>query len=223
MNSMHRITLGIALAAVAALGFAAARLWASAEQRPREPATAPARTGPVRGLVLARPFVLEEPYVHAWRREGPSVRTGWLVVLEVDPSFVRPTQLAMPVLMVGDQTVECVNFGAESGRVIGVVPAPTDERGRPVLDLAASPVWFAAPELPERVDARWIAVQRAAARAEDLVTFTAGEIAAAEQRAGTLLAVASRIELDREAALLILRHAPAEHQTAEALLVPVTK
>src|SRR5262245_19930691 len=142
MNKTLRISFLIALVPLAALGLAAKRLQPGAEQtKTRVPAAAPARTSPVRGLVLARPFTLAETYVDSWRLEQPSVRSGWLLVLEVDPRYVEPHQAAMPVLLVGDETAECVNFGFDSGKVIAIVPS---------LDLAASPVWFGAPELPER-------------------------------------------------------------------------
>jgi hypothetical protein len=177
----------------------------------------------VRGLVLARPFALAEPYEHVWRLEKPSVRSGWLLVIEVDPSFVQPKQVLTPVLLVGDQTVECVNFGQETGRVVAIVPAPADENGVPELDLAASPAWFASPELPERVDAAWISAERARALPAEVATFTAAEITTARERAGATLRLANRIELDQQAALLILEHSPSDHEIAEALLVPVRK
>jgi hypothetical protein len=177
----------------------------------------------VRALLLARPFTLTEPYVHHWRHEQPTVHAGWLLVLEVDPSIVEPHQAAMPVLLLGDQTVECVNFGQGSGRVIAIVPATADERGQPLLDLEASAAWFGPPELPERVDAAWIAAARDRARPEEVATFTGAEIAAARKRGGDTLQAANRVELDRQAARLILEYSPQERELAEGLLVPVMK
>lgn len=223
MNKTRRISFLLALAPLAALGLAATTREPRVEQGTRVPAAAPARTSPVRSLVLARPFTLAQPYVHFWRLEQPSVRAGWLLVLEVDPRYVEPHQVAMPILLLGGQTVECVNFGFDSGRVVAIVPAPADERGEPVLDLAGSPAWFGAPELPERVDAAWIAAERARARPEDVATFTAEEIATARARGGATIRGADRVDLDRKAALLILEHSPQEHELADGLLVPVTK
>ncbi|MFN0007089.1 MAG: hypothetical protein ACKVXR_04205 [Planctomycetota bacterium] len=223
MNKTLKIFLLLALAAMSTLGMAAATRGRGAAQKLRSTATAPVRTGPVRSLVLARPFRLEKPYEHGWRLEKPSVSAGWLLVLEVDPSFVAPRQVLMPVLLVGDQTAECVNFGQESGRVIAIVPAPADEQGMPSLDLEKNPVWFGSPDLPERVDASWIAIERSRARAADVVTFTAGEIASARERGGPPLRLADRVALEHDAALLILEHSPREHEIAEQMLVPVTK
>lgn len=213
MNKTIQISLLLGLASLTAIGVTAANRDRATVQQRRAPAVAPVRTGPVRGLVLARPFSLEEPYEHVWRLEKPSVREGWLVVLEVDPSYVEPRQVSTPVLLFGDQTVECVSFGQGSGRVVGIVPGPAD--------LATSSVGFGSPELPERVDAAWIALERS--RAEGFVTFTAPEIASARERAGEPLRIKDRVELDQIAALLILEHSPQEHEIAEALLVPVTK
>jgi len=226
MKRSRRNTLLLAIAPLAVLGLAATALQSrtgAGTRSPAAPTAPPARWGPVRGIVYARPFALAEPYVHEWRLEKPAVNGGWLVVLEVDPQYVEPRQVAMPVLMVGGETVECLNFGYESGRVVGIVPAALDERGLPALDLASSPAWFATAELPERVDAAWIAAERARARPEDVATFTDAEIAAARARGGELLQVADRVQLDREAAALIIAHAPSEHERAEGLLVPVTK
>lgn len=223
MNKTLKISLLLLLASITALGVAAATRGRAAAQKTRSPAVAPVRTGPVRSLVLARPFTLEKPYEHGWRLEKPSVSAGWLLVLEVDPSYVEPRQIPMPVLLFGDQTVECVNFGQDSGRVIAIVPAPADGRGQPVLDLATSPAWFGPPGLPEQVDAGWIAIERVRAHAGDVVTFTAAEIASARERGGSPLRLADRVALEHDAALLILEHSPKEHEIAEGLLVPVTK
>jgi hypothetical protein len=200
-----RITVLLASAALAACGSSAA-----------PELSAIVRTGSVRGLLSARPFTVAQPYAHAWRREKPAVSGGWLLVLDVDPAMTEPHQAAMPVLLVGNETAECVNSGQPSGHVVVVVPTPE-------LDLARAPAWFGPPELPERVDSSWIATARAHAPAQDLVTFTAAEIAAARRRGGAPLQAASRIDLDREAARLILEHSPEERELAEGLLVPVTK
>ena len=224
MNKTIRNTCLVALVPLAWVGLAATKPQPAAEQsRTRAAGAVPARTSPVRGIVLARPFTLAEPYVDAWRLEKPSVRSGWLVVLEVDPRFVQPHQVAMPVLLCGAETVECVNFGFDSGKVVAIVPSATDARGEPTLDLAASPAWFGAPELPERVDAAWIAAERARAKPDDVATFTAEEVAAARTRGGASLQGASRIDLDRQAALLILEYSPQERDLANGMLVPQLK
>ena len=173
------------------------------------------RTGAVRKLISARPFTVAQPYVHRWRHEQPSVSAGWILVLEVDPSMTEPHQRAIPVLLVGDQTVECVNSGQPSGNVVAIVPAPVDE--------SRFETWFGPPDLPERVDAGWIAAARAGVPAEQRTTFSAAEIASARGRGGAALQVADRVELEHEAARLILEHSPEERELAESLLVPLIK
>ena len=215
MSKTMRITLWVtlALAPLAALGVAAMSRDRAAAQATREPAAAPVRAGAIRGLVVARPFVLAESYAHEWRLEKPVVNAGWLLVLAVDPTYVAPRQAAMPVLMAGEQTLECVNFGQDEGNVVAILPGAE-------LDLASTAFWFGAPELPERVDDAWIAIERASLRPGDAVTFTAAEIGRAR---GAPLEVPDRVELDRQAALLILEHSPLEREIAEQLLVPVSK
>jgi len=187
-------------------------------------AQAPAlRQGSVRKILFARPFTVAEPYAHVWRREQPSVSAGWLLVIEVDPSMTEPHQRAMPVLLVGDQTVECVNFGQPLGNVVAILPAAVDESGVPEHDWAENPTWFGPPDLPERVDASWIARAREGVRAEERITFTSAEIASARERGGAVLHVADRVGLERAAAGLILEYSPRERALAESLLVPLIK
>jgi hypothetical protein len=82
--------------------------------------------------------------------------------------------------------------------IVAIIPSWTEREadgserpGDPMIDL----VWFASPELPERVDAAWIAAKRA--RAE-----------AALQRA------ALRKAVTRES----IRHAPLDTATQDALI-----
>src|SRR5258706_85949 len=75
-----------------------------------------AADGPVRGILYAQPFALEQPAVHWWRKERASYSAGWLVVLEVDPALVQPTARAEPVLYVGHETAERFNHGWKRGR-----------------------------------------------------------------------------------------------------------
>lgn len=178
---------------------------------------------PVRDILLAQPFVLSKPYTHMWRKEHPTVRAGWLLVLSVDPAFVHPTQLAEPVLYAGDETIERVNHGEEAGRVIGILPAPLGRDGQPDLDLASTPIWFGAPDLPERIDATAVAHERIRAEQRGLVPFGASVVAAARARGADLLQLEDRVALEQRAALLILEHSPAEYELANGLLVPPTK
>src|SRR5688572_10973956 len=88
----------------------------------RTPTASERAQSPVRGLVVARPFTLERPALHVWRAEATTYDAGYLVVLEVDPQFVEPRQTEEPVLYAGAETVERMNHGDRSGRVVGIVP-----------------------------------------------------------------------------------------------------
>jgi hypothetical protein len=193
--------------------------------------TAPARTpqaaqaeGDVRGLVLAVPFALEAPWTHGWRLERPEFRGGWLLVLEVDPTLVRPTESAQPVLCHGAETLERLNHGFESGRVVAVLPSALGADGLPERELGAEPFWFAPPALPESLGARALARQLEQARERGTVaTFDAAALRVARARGGAPIAVADRVELDRLAGELILAHAPDERDAAAQRLVPVVR
>ena len=182
---------------------------------PPSSATTVVRTGAVRKLLLTRPFTVAQPYAHMWRREKPQVSSGWVFVVEVDPAMSEPHQHAMPVLLVGEQTAEPVNSGQPSGNVVAVVPGAIDESNLSV--------WFGPPDLPETVDGAWITLARARVRAEDVTTFTPGEVAAARALGGATLQARDRVELDRTVAQLILTFSPEERALAESLLVPVLK
>jgi len=177
----------------------------------------------VRELVSAVPFRVEEPFTHAWRRERPAVRAGYLLVLAVDPEFVRPRDTPEPVLYAGGQTVERVNHGFESARVVAILPSETDARGDPALDLAETPFWFGAPDLPERIDAAAIRAESERAPASAVRRFSAEEVRAALKRGGSELVLARREDLEALAGALVLEHAPDERDLAEGLLVPPMK
>jgi hypothetical protein len=170
--------------------------------------------GGVLGLRYARRFELAETYVHQWRADGAPVRQGWLLVLDVDPALVQPRNELEPVLYAGDQTLERVNSGHHSGRVVAVLPAPQD------TELATLPLWFGAPELPERLTAASIADARRAAEAAGVVPFDARTVASAESAGGPELVLESRDQLHREAARLIQRYSPDETEFANGMLAP---
>ena len=64
-------------------------------------------------VVHVQPFSLRKGYIHFWREEKPLVTTGTLAVFKVDPGLVYPRNAAEPVLYVGNQTAERLNFGNE--------------------------------------------------------------------------------------------------------------
>lgn len=209
-------TVLLALSAAVLLGGAVTayvRPWL--DDGPPELPAAPASL-PVK-LVLAEPFTLGQPSVHSWRLEQPQFDSGYLLVLEVDRTLVHPRQAAEPVLYVGEQTAQRLNLGHESGFVVAVVPAPRAAAGGIALDLASVPIFFGAPDLPERIDAAAIAREVAAARAAGVAGAGAAAVAKA---ARPQLAFADDWELHLHAADLIEAYSPSEGDLVAGLRVP---
>lgn len=127
----------------------------------------PATPGAPVEVVACQPFTLRAPYAHRCRREGGDVRSGHLVVVRAAAGFIIPRQVAEPVACFGSQTGERLWGSPDRGLAIYLVPAWDEgsdaarRAGNPMVD----PVFFGSPELPERVDAAWIAVERARAEA----------------------------------------------------------
>ncbi len=172
-----------------------------------------AAPGGVYAIVAAQPFVLDRAWRHTWRKEQPEFDAGWLVVLSVDPALVVPRQVEEPVLYAGAQTVERINVGEESGRVVAIIPSTRDQQGHVALDLAATPLYFGSNELPERVTALMAQTELQHALAKGVRPLSMPHIGAA-------LHVPSRDELDQRAALLVLEHAPDEYDLGNGLLAP---
>lgn len=180
-------------------------------------AQVPATPASVGRVLHASPCVLEQAYTHAWRRERPQVRAGYLLVLEVDPALVVPRQGAEPVLYVGRQTAQRFNVGYGSGRVVAFVPSDLGEDGGLTLDLATAPIWFGAPELPERVDAARIADERRKAAGARIRPRTTAELQAARAETPGVRTLADQAALFREAGALVIRYAPDEREWGEVL------
>jgi hypothetical protein len=145
-------------------------------ERPAEPAPpqapsamppVPATPGAPTEIVACQPFTLRTPQVHRCRREGSEFRSGFLVVLRAPAAYVVARQVAEPVAVFGSQTGERLWSSPATGLAVYVVPSWEEgaegarRAGSPMTD----PVFFASPELPERVDAAWIAAERARAEA----------------------------------------------------------
>lgn len=212
---IFRQTLRHATATVAALGLAA--LVSAQTTTPEIPDT----PAPIVDLVSVQTFELERPDKHRWRAERPTVKTGYLLVLKVDPALVYPRQVAEPVLYVGRQTAERINVGYRSGHVVAIVPAVT-EPGRPgYLDLAKEPIWFGSPELPERVDARRIAAEREEAVRAGIRPFSAEKLAEAREVGGALNRKADKRALLHDAMRrLVLTYSPQERELVDSVLRP---
>jgi hypothetical protein len=114
-------------------------------------------------VLAVQPFTVATPFPHRCRADGGPVTSGFLVVLRADPGFVVPRQVAESVPCAGSQSGERLWSQPAAGLVLVMFPAwsetakdGTIRAGDPRVD----PVWFAAPELPERVNAAWIASER---------------------------------------------------------------
>lgn len=182
---------------LSAVVFPVVAVLAGAAAAPAAPPKIPATPASAADVVYAAPFRLREGYRHHWRREGPMVTSGTLLVLHVQPELVYPRQVAEPVLYVGDQTAERVNVGYPSGYVVAIVPGN--------LDLTRSLLWFGTPALPEQVDGKTIDAERARAIAAGIRPPPANRVRLARRDA---LALADKDDLLREVLLLIERYAP---------------
>lgn len=158
----------------------------------------PETPAPVDGLIYARPFVLEAGFVDRWSAERPLVTDGWILVLDVDPMLGFPRETAEPVLYAGRRTAQRISRGWPAGRVVALVPGP--------IDWETDPVWFGAPELPERIDATIAAAERARALAAGIGPFDAGQVSRALAAGGPALAVVDGIALQKELHTLYERY-----------------
>jgi len=164
-------------------------------------------------IVYARSFTLAEGYKYNWSEEHQIVKTGTLVVLKVDPDLVYPRNTAEPVLYVGNQTAQRLNYGHKSGHVIAIIPGE--------VDLSQVPIWFGSPELPERVNVKTIRAQRALAEKAKIRPFAADKMQSVTQKH---LKVADLSVLLREhVADLVLKYSPQEKDLVETWRLPVAK
>lgn len=211
----------IALAAIAAT--AASAQTQEVAPPPKPPAqergmpAMPATPASVTELVEVIPFELTTPFEHNMRKDRAEYTRGHILVIRAPEAYLIPRQVAEPVLLVGGQTAERINTGIGTGVLVVVVPEWT-ERAEDGTERAGNPatarIWFATPELPERVDAAWI-------EAEATKAATAGVVAQAP-RAGAFAAakrvnLADRDALGRVLADVVERHAPQESDRIEAL------
>lgn len=166
---------------------------------------------PVEDVVYVRPFTLAEGYQYDWSLERQMVTSGTLVVFKVDPELVVPTDAAQRVLYVGDQAVQRLNHGHESGHVIAIIPGDTN--------LTREPTWFGSAGLPERTNAESNSAERAVALRAKIEPFGAEKIDGLTQ--SPLQAENLPALLREHVADLVLEYSPEERHLAESWRLPV--
>ncbi len=214
MKTITLVVSSLALASLAAVSMVNAQepatspetSAAAAESLPAIPATPAA----VDGIIYARKFTLQEGYEFRWCNEKPTVASGYLLVLKVNPDLVFARQRAEPVLYVGDQTAERLNVGYRSGHVVAVAPGD--------LNLTKALMWFGTPELPERVDAEMAKAELGLAKAAGIKPFSAEAIEAALARGGEELTGSNVVDVLRVAADLVRQYSPAEEGRAKTMV-----
>jgi hypothetical protein len=175
---------------------------------------APATPAAVKGILAARRFTVGTPFPYTWTKEHIMVSSGTLVVLEVDPALVVPRDTLEPVLYAGNVPVMRLNHGHKSGRVIGIVPGN--------VDLATTPIWFGAPELPGRVTTAMAEAERARAEKSGVLrTFGRAPIVGLDQSAAASEDLAALLRT--VAADLVLTYSTQEKDLADSWRLPVAK
>jgi hypothetical protein len=213
VNRLARFHYNRALEAMKALGLPACICIVAIQAMASEGPPVPATPSPVIDLVLAHPFTLTTGYKYDWSADRPIVRSGTVVVLRVDPDLVFPRNSAEPVLYAGDQPVQRLNQGYESGHVLAIIPGE--------INLTQAPIWFGRPELPERVSAQTVRSERALAEEADIQPFTTEKVQRVTQeplRASDLAAL-----LRDHVADLLLQYSPQERHLAETWRLPVAR
>ena len=104
-----------------------------------------------------------------------------------------------------------LNHGHESGHVIGIIPGD--------LDLAAAPIWFGQPGLPERATAKSIRAERALAEESNIQPFSAAIVESVTKAPMDAPDLASLLR--GEIAELVLQFSPQEKHLAEQWRLPV--
>jgi hypothetical protein len=167
---------------------------------------------PIIDVERIQPFRLEKSFKYDWRLKRPDVQSGLLVVFKVDPDLVIPRNALEPVLYAGNQTVQRLNHGHESGFVIGIIPEQ--------IDLSQEPVWFGTPGLPERINAEIIVKERSKAERSGISALKSIDI---KSRTKDPIVASDLTTLLREqAADLVLEFSPQEKRLADSWRLPVT-
>jgi hypothetical protein len=173
----------------------------------------PSTPASVKSILYAQRFTLETPYTNTWSKERATVSTGVLIVVEVDPAFVVPRDTLQPVLYAGNVTVQRLNHGYPSGRVVGIVPGN--------IDLTSAPIWFGSPQLPERVTESIIQYERARADKAGVRAFPSARISSIERPAVAAKDLATLLR--NVAADLVYEYSSQEKQLADSWRLPEAK
>lgn len=178
----------------------------------------PATPASVQDILYTRPFTLDQGYTFDLRNERPTVFSGQIVVLQVDPALVFPRDAGQPVLYVGDTPAEPLNIGYHSGRVIAVVPDVRGPDGKARRqDLTTTPIWFGGSDTTEGIDAAIITAEKARANAAGIKPMGGAKASAARVAGGAELKAADRYPLLELASDLIRRYAPDEIDRADTI------
>jgi hypothetical protein len=173
----------------------------------------PATPAPVKNILFAQPFTLETPFINTFSKERERVSNGVLIVVEVDPALVIPRNSLEPVLYAGNVTVQRLNHGEQSGRVVGIVPGS--------INLATAPIWFGTPELPERVTQSTVQYERGLAEKAGVRAFPSTRLSSIQR---PVIAAKDLATLLRTvAADLIYQYSPQEKELADSWRLPEAK
>lgn len=165
----------------------------------------------VADILFARSFTVSEGFTYHWRADQPTISTGHLLVLNVDPLLSRPRQIEVPVLFADDTPVQLLNTGYPSGNMVVLVPD--------WIDLDSARFYFGTTELPESIDAENGQRELLDATARGVRPFSARTLAAARAAGGEMWQVEDAADLMLRAADLIEVYSPEEMDLVESLTV----
>jgi hypothetical protein len=175
----------------------------------------PATPAPLLDLISAQPIVLAEPFEYAWMPDKPLVSAGYLLVLESQPDYLFSRQTEEPVLFAGSVSVERINNGYESGKLIAFVPSDVNEKGELTLDLKSTMIWWGSPNASVKLDAAIAASERLDAQRAGIKPFSAEKVDQALAKGGPTLHLQDKVQLLGEAGKLIMSHSPYEKEMAD--------
>lgn len=96
----------------------------------------------VHGVTLVQPFELKQPMAYQWQAGAPSMNSGTLLVVQVDPKQAIPRQAGGSNLYIGGVPAAVTHPGYTDGNMVVFVP------GSP--DWSTTPIFWAEGDLPER-------------------------------------------------------------------------